>query len=100
MSAIADEIGIVRIYWLMTSNIEPIAREMTGRICRRNGMSETKIPAWVDLHWPCSAAMLEAGVMDEDGEWIIDQDVHLGIEGISRAPSTPKVRADIADSDR
>jgi hypothetical protein len=24
--------------------------------------------------------MLEAGVMDEDGQWITDKDVHLGIE--------------------
>ena len=60
-------------YWLMPSNIEPIARKMTGRICRRDGMSETKIPPWVDLHWPGSAAMLEAGVMDGDGEWIISE---------------------------
>ena len=36
-------------------------------------MSETKIPPWVDLHWPGSAAMLEAGVMDGDGEWIISE---------------------------
>jgi hypothetical protein len=64
----------------MSSNIEPLAREMTERICRRNGMAETDIPGWVDLHWQCSAAMLEAGVMDENGEWITDKDVHLGIE--------------------
>jgi hypothetical protein len=64
----------------MSSNIEPLARAMTERICRRNGMAEVDIPAWVDLHWQCAAAMLETGVMDEDGEWIIDKDVHLGIE--------------------
>jgi hypothetical protein len=67
-------------YECMSSNIEPLAREMTERICRRNGMSETEIPAWVDLHWQCAAAMLEVGVMDEDGEWITDKDVRLGIE--------------------
>jgi len=44
----------------MISNIEPLAREMTERICRRNGMAELDIPAWVDLHWQCAAAMLEA----------------------------------------
>jgi hypothetical protein len=64
----------------MRSNIEPLAREMAEHICRRNGMSEIEIPVWVDLHWPCAAAMLEAGVMDENGEWIADKDVHLGIE--------------------
>jgi hypothetical protein len=23
-----------------------------------------------DLHWPCAAAMLEAGLMNEAGEWL------------------------------
>ena len=64
----------------MISNIEPLARAMSERICRRNGMSVARISGWVDLHWQCAAAMLEAGVMDEDGEWIADKDVHLGIE--------------------
>ena len=43
---------------IMTSNIEPLAREMAERICRRSGMPEADIPRWVDLHWPCAAAML------------------------------------------
>lgn len=64
----------------MTSNIEPLAREMAEQICRRSGMAEADIPRWVDLHWPCAAAMLESGVMNEAGEWVEDQDVRLGIE--------------------
>jgi hypothetical protein len=64
----------------MTSNIEPLAREMAMRICRRSGMKEADIPCWVDLHWPCAAAMLEAGVMDEGGEWVEDMDVRKGME--------------------
>jgi hypothetical protein len=64
----------------MTSNIEPLAREMAVRICRRSGMAEADIPRWVELHWPCAAAMLEAGVMDERGEWVADKDVRLGME--------------------
>jgi hypothetical protein len=28
----------------MTSNIEPLAREMAERICRRSGMPEADIP--------------------------------------------------------
>ncbi|MEA2868802.1 MAG: hypothetical protein QOE39_3517 [Bradyrhizobium sp.] len=64
----------------MTSNIEPLAREMAERICRRSGMSDADIPCWVDLHWSCAAAMLEAGVMDENGQWIVDKNVFLGIE--------------------
>ena len=53
----------------MTSNIEPIAREITRSICRDSEMSETQIDRWVELHWQCAAAMLEVGVMDEKGEW-------------------------------
>ena len=64
----------------MSSNIEPLAREMAEQICRRSGMAEADIPRWVDLHWPCAAAMLESGVMNEAGEWVGDQDVRLGIE--------------------
>jgi hypothetical protein len=64
----------------MTSNIEPLAREMAERICRRSGMAEAEIPSWVDLHWQCAAAMMEAGVMDEEGDWIANKDLRLGIE--------------------
>jgi hypothetical protein len=64
----------------MSSNIEPLAREMAMRICRQSGMAEADIPRWVDLHWPCAAAMLESGVMNEAGEWVEDKDVRLGIE--------------------
>ena len=62
------------------SNIEPLAREMAERICRRHGMREAEIPGWVELHWPCAAAMLESGVMDETGEWIPEKDIFRGIE--------------------
>ena len=68
----------------MISNIEPLAREMTERICRRNGMVEADIPGWVDLHWQCAAAMLEAGVMDENGEWITDKDCTSALRLIGR----------------
>src|SRR5665647_266177 len=33
----------------MSSNIEPLAREMAIRICRRSGMPEAEIPHWVCL---------------------------------------------------
>jgi hypothetical protein len=64
----------------MISNIEPIAREITRGICRDSGMPETQIEQWVDLHWQCAAAMLEAGVMDETGEWIEGKDLRRGLE--------------------
>ena len=64
----------------MTSNIEPIAREITASICRDSEMPAIQIEHWVDLHWPCAAAMLEAGVMDENGEWIEGKDWRRGLE--------------------
>jgi hypothetical protein len=63
----------------MLSNIEPLGREMTVNICRRAGMAEAALGAWVDLHWTCAAAMLEAGVMDEAGEWIRGTDWRRGL---------------------
>jgi hypothetical protein len=64
----------------MMSNIEPIAREIARSICRGHEMPETQIERWVDLHWQCAAAMLEAGVMDEKGEWIEGKDWRRGSE--------------------
>jgi hypothetical protein len=32
------------------------------------------------FHWQCAAAMLEAGVMDETGEWIEGKDRRRGFE--------------------
>jgi hypothetical protein len=64
----------------MTSNIEPIAREITRGICRDSEMPVTQIEQWVNLHWQCAAAMLEAGVMDETGEWIEGKDLRRGLE--------------------
>jgi len=64
----------------MTSNIEPVAREITRGICHDNAMPEAQIDQWVDLHWQCAAAMLEAGVMDERGGWIEGKDWRRGSE--------------------
>lgn len=51
------------------SNIEPVARAMAERICRRTGMPEPQIPAWVDRHWQCAAADIEAGLVDDAGNY-------------------------------
>jgi hypothetical protein len=64
----------------MTSNIEPIAREITRSICRDSEMPAIQIEHWVDLHWQCAAAMLEVGVMDEKGEWIKGEDWRRGLD--------------------
>jgi len=78
----------------MTSNIEPIAREITRGICRDNQMPETQIEQWVNLHWQCAAAMLEAGVMDETGEWIEGKDLRRGLEAYrERLLASPALEA-------
>ena len=75
----------------MNSNIEPLAREMAARICRREGMPEPEIAQWVDLHWPCAAAMLEAGLMNEAGEWLEGEELVKGLEAYrERLESLPK----------
>ena len=79
----------------MTSNIEPIAREITRGICRENEMPETQIDRWVDLHWQCAAAMLEAGVMDENGNWICGKDWRRGLEAYRE-----RFAASVLSSDR
>jgi hypothetical protein len=86
----------------MTSNIEPIAREITRSICHDSEMLETQIDHWVDLHWQCAAAMLETGVMDEKGEWIEGKDWRRGLEAYrerllaSSAAKTAPVESDVS----
>lgn len=49
----------------MSSNIEPLAREMTEHICRRNGMAEAIIyQAGSICIGNAQPRWLEAGVMD------------------------------------
>lgn len=51
------------------SNIEPLARDIAKRICRQSGMPEIQIPAWVDQHWECAVADIEAGLVDDAGNY-------------------------------
>jgi hypothetical protein len=85
----------------MTSNIEPIARAITRSICRENEMPEDQIEHWVDLHWQCAAAMLEAGVMDEEGEWIEGKDWRRGLEAYrERLAASSVSKTGTVDNDR
>jgi hypothetical protein len=85
----------------VTSNIEPIAREIARGICRNNAMPESRIDHWVDLHWQCAAAMLEAGVMDESGEWIEGTDWRRGSEAYRERLSGSSVsETKVVDSGR
>ena len=54
------------------SNIEPLARAIAERICRQAGMAEAEVPTWVDRHWECAAADLEAGLVDDSGDYRAD----------------------------
>lgn len=62
------------------SNIEPLAREVCERVCRRTGMLEAEIPAWVDSHWEAVAAEIEAGNCADNGEVIAGSDWRKGLE--------------------
>ena len=77
---------------MTTSNIEPLAREMAERICRRQGMDEAQIGVWVERHWECAAAMLESGAMDEAGEWIDGDRLLRGIEAYKERTSSASAR--------
>jgi hypothetical protein len=54
------------------SNIEPLAREIAERVCRKTGSETTaqEVATWVDSHWQCAAADLEAGRLNDDGSRI------------------------------
>jgi hypothetical protein len=62
------------------SNIEPLAREICEKVCRRTGMPEAEIRAWVDSHWESVAAEIEAGNCDEHGELVPGSDWRKGLE--------------------
>lgn len=68
------------------SNIEPLAREIAERTCRQELLNPSKPPmtheevaAWVESHWECAAAELEAGVTNDDGAPVPGADWRLGL---------------------
>jgi len=70
------------------SNIEPLARAITERVCRKvegsdpasPRMTDAEVAAWVDGHWECAAAELEAGLLDDDGNRVPDANWELSLE--------------------
>jgi hypothetical protein len=62
-------------------NTEPLAREIVTRICRQSSstMTAQEIAAWVDAHWQCAAAELEAGILNDDGSRVPGADWELGL---------------------
>jgi hypothetical protein len=64
------------------SNIEPLARAITERVCRNPAlprMRDDEVAAWVDAHWESAAAELEAGILDDDGNRVLGADWELGL---------------------
>ena len=69
------------------SNIEPLARAITERLFRRSEVPNStnapptaeEVAAWVDAHWQCAAADIEAGVLDDSGCPIPGADWELGL---------------------
>jgi len=64
-----------------SSNIEPLAREIATHGCRQTSpeMAPQEIAAWVDAHWQCAAAELEAGIMNDDGSRVPGANWELGL---------------------
>ena len=53
-----------------SSNIEPLARAICERKLRRDGVSDSDLAKDVDRYWHCVAAQIEAGFIDDDGNFI------------------------------
>lgn len=64
-----------------SSNIKPLAREIVTRLYRQTSpaMTAQEITAWVDGHWQCAAAELEAGILNDDGSRVTGADWELGL---------------------
>jgi hypothetical protein len=65
------------------SNIEPLARAITERVCRATpspgSATDDEVAAWVDSHWESAAAELEAGTIDDAGQRAPGSNWELGL---------------------
>ena len=53
-----------------TKNIEGVARAVCAKVLARDGKSDEKLAAEVDMYWHIVAAELESGIIDETGEYV------------------------------
>ena len=53
-----------------TKNIEAVARAICANVLDWDGKSAEKLSAEVDMCWHIVAAELEAGIIDETGEYV------------------------------
>lgn len=63
---------------MTASNIEPLARALCERDLRRAGTPEINLAADVDRYWPCVAALIESGLIDDNGELVL-HDLNTGL---------------------
>ena len=57
-----------------TENIEAVARAVSARVFSRDGKSAEQLAADVELFWHVVAAELEAGIIDETGQYVRELD--------------------------
>jgi len=66
------------------SNIEAVARAITAKL--------SDDPTWIDRHWHCAAAELEAGLIDDDGKplpgWSLDRALEACADWRRRNPES------------
>jgi hypothetical protein len=79
MQPVEEAISLAKGGPVMLSNVEPLAREMTLKDMSPCWHGRSAYWGLGRPHWTCAAAMLEAGVMDEAGEWIPDKDLRRGL---------------------
>jgi hypothetical protein len=63
-----------------TSNNEAVARGICSQQVARHGGCGAKLATYVDHHWHCVAAELEAGLIDDAGDQLPTYDLNKGLE--------------------
>ena len=63
-----------------TNNIEAVARDICSKQVSRHVGCGVELAAYVDRHWHCVAAELEAGLIDDTGDLIPTYDHDKGLE--------------------
>ena len=63
-----------------TSNIEAVARDICAKRLARHGAHGAELAANVDRYWHCVAAKIEAGWVDDDGNFMPAPDHDEGLK--------------------
>ena len=56
-----------------SDNLETIARAVCAKTLAHDGISEELLAADVDMWWHMVTAELESGIVDEAGEYVVDE---------------------------